>query len=350
MLRAFFFSPDRVGLRQFQHGNREDYAMRSSTRCFTEGEALNFFTKEILFGNAAGVSRDPKQLTAFVRAGATMATFGTIRQNPYSGNAGENFFYDETTGNAVNALGVPDAGIKAHLPTLTKLCQNFHGAKLVVSIMGDNTFDPDVYTYMAHKLLVNGAAHIVEGNFACPNIEVDGKRKPVVSYHMGDLRAGVRALREGAGDMPIGVKIAPITEASVLGEIADICMEFGVDFIVAANTIGNCYLDKEDGTDAIDMKLGGLSGAGLRPMVRAMVSMLVPLVKKSKTRVIAAGGIACGHDAYDYLRRGAHGVSFNTALYRRGGDPKVISEIALGEGGKPGLIQLLAQHGLPQAV
>lgn len=324
--------------------------MSSSTRRFTEDEALRFVQSEIMFGNAAGVSRDPNQLLAFLQAGANMANFGTIRPNPNSGNPGSNFFYDEATGNGVNALGVPDAGIKAHLPILAALRRAFtsQGANLIVSIMGDNAFDPSAYKNMARDLLMNGAAHIVEGNFACPNIEVSGKRKPVVSYHMGDLRAGVRALREGAGEMPIGVKIAPITEASMLGEIADICMEFGVDFIIPANTIGNCYLDKEDGSDAIDMKLGGLSGAGLRPIVRGMISMLTPLIRKSKTRLIATGGIACGLDAYDYLCRGAHGVSFNTALYRRGGDPKVISEIAMGSEGKPGLVDFLVMRGLPQ--
>ncbi len=326
--------------------------MGSSHRSFTESEALRFITSsEIMFGNAAGVSRDLNQLLAFVQAGANVATFGTIRPHQHSGNPGMNFWFDERTGNGINALGVPDAGITTHLPVLKLLCHAFSmgNAQLIVSVMGDDAFDPGAYEYMARQLLLNGAAHITEGNFACPNMVVGGKRMPIVSYHMESLRLGVRALRKGAGDMPIGVKISPITEASMLGEIDDICRESHVEFLISANTIPNCHLQKEDGTDAIDMKLGGLSGAALRPLVRGMSAILMPLLKKHTTKLILAGGVGCGEDAYGHLCTGVHGVMFNTALYRRGGDPKVISEIAMGDEGlkQPGLIELIATRGLP---
>lgn len=308
----------------------------------SESEALSYISS-IPIGNAAGVSRNPKLLLNYGEVGTTYVTFGSTTREPRAGNPGDNFYYDEQSGAAINALGIPDAGILAHLPTLKALrrqCEEV-GTKLVVSISAGNAFDADEYAWMAQKLVAEGAAHIIEGNFACPNIEVNGKRKPVVCYNASDFEAGVMALRRGAGDQPIAAKISPITEDSSLGTLVDICLKWGVDVIVAANTVPHSFLEKQDGSPAIAMGRGGLSGAPLRPMVSGMIKTIMPQLVGRNTKLIAVGGIASGEDAYRYLRLGAHGISIATELYRHGGDPKVLARIAYE------LVECILAHGLP---
>jgi dihydroorotate dehydrogenase len=318
--------------------------MSSSIRRFTESEALDFIASEILFGNAAGVTRDGAKLLQYVDAGANMATFGSTVLQKRPGNLGDNFFYDEATRAGINALGIPDAGFEVHLPLLMHLRQVFEirRAKFIVSVSAGDSFEPDEYEFMARKLLMNYAAHIVEGNFACPNIQVDGKRKPVVCFNRDDFEAGVKALRAGTElKLPIAAKIAPITEARMLEDLVEICLRHSVTYIVVANTIPNGYLEKEDGTPAIAMKRGGLSGAVLEPIVSGMITMIAPQIKGTSTKLIATGAVSSGDVAHKYLRLGAHGVSFATELYRQGGDPKVVSQIG------QRLVELLVERGLP---
>ena len=320
-------------------------------RTFNEAEALAYITGEVVWGNAAGTCKDGELAKKFAQAGMPHVMFGSITAEPRAGNAGDNFYYDEATGNSVNSWGIPNKGIRAYQGELYDLNHSLSGmdTRLWVSISAGDTFSPEEYQSMATILRCMGAAHVIEGNFSCPNMIVGGKPKPNVCYDLEAFTRGVHALDKGAGGIPTSAKLAPITEPVILRGLVEVCLQYEVDYIVVANTIGNCYIEKALGVPAITMVGGGLAGKGLRPVVKGMVRIIKPMLKGTHTKLIATAGVESGLDAYEFLALGADGFQFNTALSRRNLDPKVAQDIVFGDTslGQKGLLDLLVEHGLP---
>lgn len=323
-------------------------------RRFANKEEALEFVNTLPWGTAAGTTKDPRMAIRYAQAGAKIVHFGSITLKQRDGNFGNNFYFDERTGNSINAWGIPNAGYEAYLPTLIALKPQINklGAKLWVSISAGDSFDAEEYWTMAMRLYGVSAADVVAANFSCPNIEVGGKRKPVVCYDLEAFREGVEAMYDAVDPKPFAVKIAPITEARLLDDIVQICLDKDVSYIEGANTMPNCYMEELPGKPAITMKRGGGAGRMLSPIINGMTTMIVPRLKGTGTEFIAVGGVLEGKDAYDRLALGAHGFEFNTALSARGGDPRAITEILDGKevdgGYVPGLLELLVERGLPE--
>lgn len=312
-----------------------------------EEDALNF-VNTLPWGTAAGTCKDSRMALKYAQAGAKIVHFGSITWEPRAGNAGDNFYFDEKTGNSINAWGIPNRGFKAYLPELVELKPKINalGSELWVSISAGDSFNADEYGEMTAELVKHDAADVIGGNKSCPNIEVGGKRKPVVCFDLDAFRDGVQAMCDMAGDKRIAIKIAPITEARLLDDLVQVCIDEVADYIEGANTMPNCYMEKPDGTPAITMKRGGGAGRMLDPVIKGMTTMIVPRLKGTKTKFIAIGGILYGEHAYEQLRLGAHGFEFNTALSARGGSPEVITDIIRGVDHE-GLLGILVDRGLP---
>lgn len=323
---------------------------------FTDEQAALDYLNTLPWGNAAGVLRNHKDAVAYASTGQTITTYGSIiEEKGWSGNAGNNYIYDSETGISINSMGLGDPGIDHHLETLanTKDAVNKHGSKLNVSFSSRTSFDPRAYLMASSRIFASEGADIFEGNFSCGNVVVTGgRRKPIVCLDPSAFDEGVAALREGAGNNEIAVKISPITEERMLADQIYTCIKHDVDYLVFANTIPGGYLEKLDGTPAISMVRGGLAGSILPPIVSGMLMIAKPLVAGTKLKLIATGGIGCKEDrgavAYRYLKLGAHGFSFNTCVTRDHRGPSFISEIVYGSSdGIPGLLELLVEYGLP---
>lgn len=315
-------------------------------------EALEFVTKELLWGVAAGVCKDSALARKYAQAGIPIVSYGSITKLPRAGNAGGNFFCDER-GNSINAWGIPNKGFDEHLSELPQLRKDINslGSQLWASISAGDKFDPDEYNYMALHLRNDKAADVVEGNFSCGNMKVGDHFKPIVCYDLPSFRDGVAALKRGAGDLKTSAKLTPTTERRFLIANVEICLEHGIDYIVLANTIPNSYLEKPDGSPAITMGLGGLGGAALRPMVTGMIKIIAPMLKGTNTKLIAAGGVFDGASAYHYLKHGAHGFVCSTLLWRSNFRPECMQEIIMSKQTdylyKTDLLDWLVEQGLP---
>ena len=318
-------------------------------RTFTQDEALAFVQNELLWGAAAGSCRDANRARRYAEAGMRIIPSGSDTVLQRNGNPGDNFYCDED-GNSINALGIPSPGIDVALQEIKESHKEVNrlGAQLWASISAGNTFVAEEYYEMASLLEQNNAADVIGGNFSCGNMALqDGTYKPIVCYDLGAFEDGVLALVAGAGNKKTEAKLTPTTERRFLIPCVEICLKHGVDYITMANTVPNCYLEKPDGTPGISMVLGGGGGKMLIPIVTGMLKMTVPMLKGTRTRIIAAGGIDCGIDAYRYLKHGAAGFVFGTALWERNFDPRVGQEIIMGDETTPGLLDLLVAHGLP---
>lgn len=319
-----------------------------------EATALEYLLKEVPWGNAAGSGKDAKTMMQYAQASMPHVTFGSIMPHPWDGNPGDNFNYNEVTGNAINALGIPDKGIDAHMDDgLSDLRQkvNGKGSQFWVSVSGraNNPYNPRDYCDMANILQITQSADGVEGNFSCGNQESGGKRKSVVCFDPPLYREGVAALKEGAGTLKTKVKIAPITDPGLLEQLVQPCIDYGIDYVVYANTQANCYITNKQGKPAIPMIRGGLSGRGLRPLICGGILTIAPMIIDTGLKLIAVGGIESGRDAYEYLTLGAHGFAFNTVLTRNSYNPDVVEPMFFGnqDEGKAGLVNFLVMNGLP---
>ncbi len=318
-----------------------------------QDEALDFVTHELPWGAAAGTCKDLATAKKYAQAGFPIVSWGSTTTLARAGNAGDNFYYDEETGNSVNAWGIPNKGNAAYLHEMAqaKRAVNAEGSRLLASISAGDKFDPQEYYDMAVDINKHDAADIIEGNKSCGNMKVGDEYKPIVCYDIPAFTSGVTALRQGAGDKQTSIKLTPTTERRFLIKNVEICVDLGIDYIVLANTIPNSYLEKPDGTPGITMVRGGLAGRALRPIVTGMLQMAAPVVKGTKTKLLAAGGVEDGKSAYQYLRHGANGFVFSTLLWRNNFNPKCGQEIIFGTEG-PGsrsvsLLDLLVQYGLP---
>lgn len=312
-----------------------------------EHDAMEFLDR-VPWGTAAGTTKDPAMALKYAQAGAKIVQFGSITWEPRPGNPGENFYYEAKTHTSINALGLPNRGFSGYFQSLQKLKPHINelGSELWVSISAGNSYDPLEYQAMAHALYVQGCADVVAANFSCPNVEVNGKRKPVVCYDIEAYARGVEMMRQAANGRPFAVKWAPITEASLLAELTEVTLLHGAAYIEIANTIGNCFLENEKGHPAISVVRGGLAGAPLIPLVSGMIQMVKPKLAGTDTKLIAIGGVRNGETAYHYLKQGADGFEFNTALSAAGGNPDVIQHILLGDDDDPGLVEILVERGL----
>lgn len=327
-------------------------------RRFENEESALEYLNTLPWGNAAGTCKDSETALRFAQAGMKNIMFGSITFQPREGNSGDNFYRNPDTGDSINSLGLPNKGIDAYLPELVTLMPSVQalGSELWVSVSAGSAFNAEEYFSMARRLTERRACSVVEGNFSCPNVVVGGKPKPNVCYDIAAFRDGVAALSLGARSQSspqprTSVKIAPITEPAILSGLVEQCIDAGVDYIVAANTLGNCYMEKAPGVPAITMVRGGLAGRALRPVIKGMVQMIAPMLRGTNTKLIAVGGIEHGFDAYEYFTLGAQGFQFNTALSWRNYDPRMIHDILFGSDISPqashGLLNLLVERGIP---
>ncbi len=324
----------------------------------TRDDALAYLQTEVPWGNAAGCCKSEREVRRYSEAGMKRVEYGSILPHQWDGNPGDNVAHDPASGASINSRGIPDAGIDAqlaHLPAL-RLLANRNGAQFWVNISASpkKPVDPNDYYMMARKLRESGACDGITANKSCGNLMFEGKRKPIICYDKLLYEDCVVALKQGAGDLPVAEKIAPITDPGVLETLVDIDVRRGVEWIVAANTFANCYLEDTGGHPLIPMVLGGLGGDWLRPVVRGMTKLIVPMLKGTSTKLQVVGGIKTGPHAYWCLANGAHSFGFNTVLTENDYDPMVIEQMMLGIPGVPGLgenipglLDLLVECGLP---
>ena len=302
-----------------------------------EEEALRFLGT-LKWGNAAGTCRQGHLACCLAETGVPVVMFGSITKFPRKGNMGESFRYNPHSGNSINNEGLTNAGFIHYIEILSNLCDVIRtkGSELWVSISAGDDFIPEEYQEMANRLVSSDSADVIEGNLSCPNVQIFGSRKIPICFNLDDFNAGVKALRIGAGERPIAVKISPITDSSYLSRLTDICIKENVNYIVCSNT-------KADSR-------GGIGGKILKPIVSKMIQTIGVRTRKTKTKMIAVGGIENALDAYNYLYWGGGevvGFQFNTAFTRRNEDPRFVGDLIIGGDDEPGLVDLLVERGLP---
>ena len=244
-------------------------------------------------------------------AGAvTTKSLGTVpregHKNPTVVELGE--------GSILNAMGLPNPGVGNYFEELSEAKKG--GVPVIASVFGGTA---DEFAEVAAKIEEAGP-DMIELNVSCPNVgkgTLFGKDPVSAAEVTKKVKAAVK--------VPVTVKLTPNADRVV--EVAKAVEEAGADAITAINSVGpGMAIDIETNLPILSNRVGGLSGAAIRPIA---VKHVFDIYENVKIPIIGLGGISNGQDAIEMLMAGASAVGIGTAVYYQGIDvfKKVSKEI-----------------------
>lgn len=266
-------------------------------------------------GNAAGFIKGPG--TAFdeaLRSAATDITIGSITMSPREGNSG-NVYHLMHDGTSVNALGLPNPGIKAIQAVAENMSERAGavGKTPRWSIAG---FSVDDYVALAEALFEYGR---LELNLGCPNVWGDSGQKPIASFDIALMSAIVSAVSRRLPDLYFDIKVSPYSDPSMVQRVADLVRNSRVYSIVTCNTYPNgmAHNGKRRELDTPG-GYGGVGGNALFPIALGQVAQFVSALEGTGIHVIGVGGIDSGERTHAMHDVGASGIQIGTAYGERG--------------------------------
>ncbi len=261
---------------------------------------------------ACSVAKTIDDVKAMCKTKAVAVLVGSITVEPRDGNP-EPRWYTESRF-SLNSFGMPNQGLKHYETTLTKMAKIVHASskKLVLSIAGFSTKE---YVQLA-KLADKSSVDILELNFGCPNVSIDGKQKPIVSFDTKTIDEIVNSVAT-VTQIPIMTKLSPYSNPEELKRTAESINKNGkISAVVTSNTFANGYLSKGN-EPVIASTYGGVSGSALLPIalgqVRQFKQYLSPNIK-----VVGVGGIETVDDAQQFFNAGADIIQCATLIVRDG--------------------------------
>jgi dihydroorotate dehydrogenase (NAD+) catalytic subunit len=110
-------------------------------------------------------------------------------------------------------------------------------------------------------------------------------------------------------------------------DIADASVRAGADALTVMNTVKAMIIDAETTMPVLANRVGGLSGAAVKPIALRHV---YDVYEQVDVPIVGCGGIADWRDAVEFLLAGASAVQIGTAIAAEG--PKVFNEVTRGIG------------------
>jgi dihydroorotate dehydrogenase len=266
-------------------------------------------------GLAAGMDKNGIALPGWAALGFGHVEVGTVTWHAQPGNPRPRLYRLPASGALINRMGFNNAGARALAARLRALGPL--SVPLGISI-GKSKVTPvadavDDYRSSLRALYPYGDYFAV--NVSSPN--TPGLRGLQDRALLAELLAGLRDESVALGDTkPLLVKIAPDLSDHAIGEVLEVCAEFGVAGLIATNTTL-----ARDGVAPADAAAGaqdgGLSG---RPLAKRALAVVEFVGRETAGRlpVIGVGGISTAEDALRMLDAGASLVQLYTGFVYAG--------------------------------
>ncbi len=286
------------------------------------------------FGLAASLGMTAEWIGLYARLGFDILTYKTVRGRVRHAHAPPNWIFLDETELALDQIERPChtvAGVPA-TPNLATAAGSIGtpsvdpsfwrrdipharerlgpGQVLIVSVMATaedaTTEDAVVAEFEELAATVRGAgAQIVEANLSCPNVrerEAEAYRDAALAGRIAD------ALRRGAGDLPVLLKIGPIEDdigmAAFLRAVAP-----SADGVVMINAPRR-LVQTATGAAAFGpgREYAGIMGRGIHPITLDCVRRAVSIIDRDQLdlKVIAVGGAVSVNEVQAFLRAGAY--------------------------------------------
>ncbi|MGN6349682.1 MAG: dihydroorotate dehydrogenase [Candidatus Nitrosocosmicus sp.] len=200
------------------------------------------------------------------------------------------------TNSYINAVGLANPGLEFFFKEISN-----NKVPLFVSVVGSTYND---FTQIVNKLKSSNILGF-ELNLSCPHVEKMGMEigdDPDAVYNI------VNTIKKNT-KKPLFVKVG-IGKSDIV-KTAKVAEESGADGITAINTVRAMKIDIETGYPLLENKIGGLSGASIKPIgIRCVYE-----IKKNVNRpIIGCGGVLSYKDAIEYLMAGASAIQIGSIL------------------------------------
>lgn len=266
------------------------------------------------FGVAAGFDKDARGIRGLGLLGFGHVEVGTVTARPQPGNPRPRLFRLIPDRAVVNRMGFNNAGADAVAPRVRRAASRRARPVIGVNIGKSRAVEVDdaVEDYLASTRALAPHADYLVVNVSSPN--TPGLRGLQELERLAPLLEAVRA---GAGETPVLVKIAPdLTDDQVL-RIAVLVVRIGLAGIVATNTtLSRDGLTTEPAVIEA-AGAGGLSGAPLAARAVAVLRLLRGAVPPELC-IVSVGGVETAQDVAERLAAGATLVQGYTGFLYRG--------------------------------
>lgn len=241
-------------------------------------------------------------LENIVKAGAGAVVTKSVSHKPREGYANPTVVQADC--GLINAVGLPNPGIE-------EFAKEIRGAKivlgvpLVVSVFG---FSAEEYASVARKA-VGAGADGVELNVSCPHVKETGSE---IGQDPKILTQVIRKVRASV-NKPVLVKLSP--NVTSMSDIAGAAVRAGADALTVMNTVKAMAIDVETTMPVLANRVGGLSGAAVKPIALRNV---YEVYEQVDVPIVGCGGITDWRDAVEFLLAGASAVQIGTAIADEG--------------------------------
>ncbi len=202
----------------------------------------------------------------------------------------------------LNALGLPNPGVHYFSEEISRAELQ---APIIMSVYG---FSSEDFAEVA-DVAVNASVDALELNLSCPHVERTGAE---IGHDPGLVADVVKTVKARV-DRPVFVKLTP-NVADIVG-VAKTAVESGADAITAINTVRAMTIDVETTQPVLANKIGGLSGAAIKPIA---VRCVYEIYREVDVPIIGCGGISTWRDAVEFMLAGASAVQIGTAVAFKG--------------------------------
>jgi dihydroorotate dehydrogenase len=286
------------------------------------------------FGLAASLGMTANWIGLYARLGFDILTYKTVRGRVRRAHAPPNWIFLDETGlaldqierpchtvagvppspglaTAVGSIGTPSSDPSFWRTDIPRSREQLGpGQVLIVSVMAtaeDATSEEAVvaeFEELAAAVRAAGA-QIVEANLSCPNV----REREAEAYRDAALAGRIAAaLRRGAGNLPVLLKIGPIEEDAAMTAFLR-AVAPAVDGIVMINAPRR-LVQTSTGEPAFGpgREYAGIMGRGIHPIALDCVRRAVSIIDRDQLglKVIAVGGAASVTEVRAFLRAGAY--------------------------------------------
>eukprot|EP00455_Lapot_gusevi_P009602 TRINITY_DN1430_c0_g1_i1.p1 TRINITY_DN1430_c0_g1~~TRINITY_DN1430_c0_g1_i1.p1 ORF type:complete len:435 (+),score=145.10 TRINITY_DN1430_c0_g1_i1:70-1374(+) len=291
-------------------------------------------------GLAAGFDKNAECIDGMLDMGFGFVEIGSVTPKPQPGNPQPRVFRLLEDQAVINRYGFNSDG---HEAVRQRLAQRTSSWGVVGVNLGKNKESPDaVSDYVAGVKSLGPYADYLVVNVSSPN--TPGLRALQSKQSLKDLLTAVKQARDQLqmearsqtiyfpampskeeeqkrSLPPLLLKIAPDLTVADKKDIADVCLEVGIDGLIVSNTTISRPPTLMSENKA---QTGGLSGAPLKNLSLQVLQDMYQLTA-GRIPLVAAGGIFTAQDAYQRIRNGASLIQLYSALSLEG--PYIVSKM-----------------------
>ena len=275
-------------------------------------------------GLAAGFDKNGDYLDALGRCGFGFIEVGTVTPKAQPGNPRPRIFRLPAAQALINRMGFNNKGVDYLVDRLRDA--RYKG---IVGVSIGKGFDTPIdlagHDYVFCLTRVYPYASYVAINLSSPNTPAlrDLQGQEHLGYLLEQLKTErMRMVEKTNRYVPLVLKVSPDLDESTLCAMAQICLEHGIDGIIATNTtterLGVQGMPHAEET-------GGLSGKPLAAAATKAVRILSKAVD-GKIPIIGAGGIMSARDALEKREAGAQLLQIYSGFIYHG--PSLLKAIA----------------------